>query len=183
VTNLNIEQANIEDIEQIAQIHVIGWQESYRDIINQDYLDSLDEEQKKEQWHEWLGKEKCQTLVARQDNKIIGFCSFGPLKTPPPGMSPIRPLYSSEIYAIYILPESWGKGVGTELMKAAVMELQTHKFNSLCLWVLEKNARANSFYKALGGQRVGKTFVEIGSQNVKEVCYGWRKSEDILHKI
>lgn len=182
VTSFIIEKAELVDVEQIAKAHVIGWQESYRDIINSDYLDNLDINKKKEQWTEWLQKETCKILVARtEQNNVIGFCSFGSLRTPPPGMSPIRPLYSSEIYALYVLPEHWRNGIGSKLLRSAVIDLQKNKQNSLCLWVLEKNDRANKFYKSLGGQRVGKTFVEIGHQKVKEVCYGWRNSGTALH--
>ena len=50
------------------------------------------------------------------------------------------------------------------------------KHKSMCLWVLEKNERAVSFYKKLGGERCGKKEIEIGKSKVKEVCFGWRNA-------
>ena len=94
--------------------------------------------------------------------------------TPPPGMSPVRPLYTAEILALYILPACWRQGLGRQLMAQAALRLQEKKHKSLCLWVLEKNMRGNAFYKALGGQRCGKKPVTIGTQTLTDVCYGWR---------
>ena len=89
-------------------------------------------------------------------------------------MSPIRPLYTGEIYALYILAPYWRQGLGTALMTAAAQGLAEKKHKSVCLWVLEKNARAACFYRARGGQACGRKDVQIGSSKVKELCFGWR---------
>ena len=104
----------------------------------------------------------------------MGFVNYGRVRTPLPGSSPIRPLYSGEIYAIYVLGAYWRQGVGTSLMTEAVQGLRAMKHKSMCLWVLEKNDRAGSFYKRHGGERCGKKDIEIGSSRVKEICFGWR---------
>ena len=115
------------------------------------------------------------TLLARDaDGKAAGFVGFGRLKTPPPGSSPIRPLYSAEIYALYILPEYWRQGLGRSLMREAALALKDMKHKSLCLWTLEGNRRGNDFYKALGGQRIGKKQVEIGGRTLTDAAWGWR---------
>ena len=36
---------------------------------------------------------------------------FGSLQTPVPGQSSIRPIYSAELYAIYLDKDHWGKGL------------------------------------------------------------------------
>lgn len=175
-----IRKATKSDIPDIAAIHVAGWQGAYGGIVDQDYLDSVTVEKRIEQWSEWFADETATRLVACQDNKIVGFITFGTLKTAPAGTSKIRPLYSSEIYALYILPEVFRQGVGTSLMKVAVNELQIQKHQSLCLWVLKDNKRACHFYEKMGGQRIGKKMVEFGPTKAKEVCYGWREIKEIL---
>ena len=77
-----------------------------------------------------------------ENGTAAGFVNFGKIKTAPPGMSPIRPLYSGEIYALYILPAYWRQGLGTLLIGQAAQELTLMKHKSLCLWVLEKNILA-----------------------------------------
>ena len=181
MTDFKIRPFEKSDIPGIAHVHVKGWQDSYKHIVDQDYLDSLDVNQHIEKWTRIIEEDKTSGLVAENDNgDIIAFSNFGRLRTPPPGMSPIRPLYASEIYAIYILPDYWRQGLGTQLLSASASALKDEKYPSLCLWVLEKNKRAVSFYKALGGQRCGKMMIEVGPSRAKEISFGWRNIDELI---
>lgn len=163
-----------DDAIDLAHIHIEGWRASYSGLVDQSFLDTLDKDKRAQDWAKWLG-EGTEALIAHDDHdKAAGFISFNRLMTPPPGMSPVRPLYTSEILALYILPDYWRQGLGRQLMKQAALGLKEKKHKSLCLWVLEKNSRGNAFYKALGGQRCGKKDVVIGNQKLTDVCYGWR---------
>jgi GNAT superfamily N-acetyltransferase len=174
-----IREATQEDIPSIAHIHIEGWKAAYGGLVNQDYLDSLSADQRTADWTNWLGSGETTVLVEEQDGKAVGFIAFGRTKTPPPGSSIIRPLYSAEIYALYLLPDVWRQGVGKALLKEASRRLKEQKHTSLCLWVLDGNARAKSFYEAIGGQRAGKKMVEIGPSKLKEICYGWRETDEL----
>lgn len=120
------------------------------------------------------------TSLALIEDRPAGFVSYGRLKTPPPGSSPIRPLYSAEIYGLYLLPAYYRQGLGTRLMAEAAQQLRAMKHKSLCLWVIEKNNRAVSFYKERGGERIGKHDIEIGPSRVREICFGWRDTAGLL---
>ena len=170
-----LREANQSNVETLAHLHVVGGRNSYEGLVDQAYLDSLTEEDFIQRWRNWL-QEGVRVVLAeeKETSRICGFCGFGPLKTPPPGSSPIRPQYSSEIYAIYVLPEFWKQGVGKKLMRHCSKALQEEGHNSMCLWVLKGNERAGSFYEKLGGQRIGKHTIEVGPSKVIEVCYGWR---------
>jgi ribosomal protein S18 acetylase RimI-like enzyme len=170
-----------KDVPDLARIHIAGWRAAYGGLVDQAYLGALDQSEKEESWLGILTKNESVTMLARDEaGNAAGFTSYGRLRTPPPGMSPIRPLYSGEIYAIYILPEYWRRGLGRQLMKAAASGLKEMKHSSLCLWVLDGNRQANLFYKALGGQRCGKKDVEIGGKMLPEAAYGWRDSGVLL---
>lgn len=173
--NITIHPATKSDIPVIAALHIKGWQGAYGGIVDQACLDSLSVQERQKQWEEWLDPAARPVLIARDDSgHAAGFVSFGKLQTPPPGSSPIRPLYSGEIYALYLLPDYYRQGIGTSLLRAAASGLTPLKHRSLCLWVAEKNVRAVSFYKKMGGERCGKKDVCIGSSPVREVCFGWR---------
>ena len=171
---LNIQQANLGDAETIARLHVEGWQGAYGGLIDQGYIDSQTVQLRTEKWQEIFTQGESTTLLATFEDKPVGFVSYGPLRTAPPGTSKIRPLYTSEIYAIYLAPDFFRKGIGTQLMSAATHDLKTKKHQSTCLWVLEGNKRARGFYDKMGGQRIGKKMVEFGPTKAKEICYGWR---------
>ncbi len=169
-----------KDTDAIAHIHIEGWKSAYGGIINQNYLDSLSVSERADKWKIWLADEESSVDIAFVDDKPVGFVSYGRLRTPPPGQSAIRPLYTGEIMALYILPDYWRRGAGTALLKQACVKLKDFKHQSLCLWVLDKNSRACIFYEKMGGTRIGKQFIEVGGTRVKEVCYGWRNTAEII---
>ncbi|HPD82782.1 MAG: GNAT family N-acetyltransferase [Alphaproteobacteria bacterium] len=177
-----IHKATEKDVPALASIHVAGWQGAYGGVIDQGYIDAQTVDSRTEEWREWLLDETTSHLLAFKEGKPVGFISYGALRTPPPGTSKIRPLYSSEIYGVYLLPENFRQGIGTSLLKEAVSDLIIQKHQSLCLWVLEKNMRGRGFYEKMGGQRVGKKMVEFGPTKAKELCYGWRNISEILEK-
>lgn len=168
-----------DDIPAIAALHIGGWKAAYGGLIDQAYLDSLTIDQRAKDWRGWLAAGESDTLIAEKDGLAIGFITTGRTKTPPPGSSPIRPLYSAEVYAFYLDPSIWRQGVGTALLKQAAINLKDKKHSSLCLWVLDGNARAKSFYEKMGAQKVGNKMVEIGPSKVKEACYGWRDTSSL----
>ena len=178
--SMTIREATPEDIPDIASIHVAGWQGAYGNIIDQSYIESKTLDSRVKQWEEIFTKDESDTVIAVIDGKATGFISYGPLRTAPPGTSKIRPLYSSEIYAIYLLPDYYRQGIGTKLLQTSAENLKTQKHQSTCLWVLKDNKNACGFYEAMGGQRIGKIMAEFGPTKALEVCYGWRDIEGIL---
>lgn len=179
---VKIRTTTIDDITDLAAIHVAGWEGAYGGLIDQDYIASQTIEKRTADWMEWLKDDAVDRLIAVDDDsgRAVGFVAYGPLRTAPAGMSKIRPLYSSEIYALYLLPDVWRQGVGSALIAQVAAHLKEKKHNSMCLWVLDKNKRACDFYQAKGGQRVGKKMVEFGPSKMKEVCYAWRDLSGII---
>jgi len=169
-----IRKATQEDIPAIAALHIEGWKGAYGGLVDQAYLDSLSVEQRTKDWQGWMASGESDSLIAELDGRAAGFITTGRTKTPPPGSSPIRPLYSAEIYALYLHPDFWRRGIGTQLLKQAARDLKDQKHSSLCLWVMDGNARGKAFYEKMGGQKVGSKIVEVGPNKLKEACYGWR---------
>lgn len=178
--DFTLRPATAADAESLARIHVAGWQESYGGLVDQAFLDSLDVARRTENWRGWLADGSTHVILAENEHGPAGFVSAGPLRTPPPGMSMIRPLYTAEIYALYLMPDQIRKGLGTQLMAAAATEMKARKHKSLCLWVLEGNKRAIAFYKARGGQKCGTKTVDIGGKMLPEAAFGWRDTAPLL---
>lgn len=175
--DFTVRRAVKSDAPAIARLHVQGWRDAYGGLVAQPWLDGLDEAGRAEKWEGFLEQDHGPVFMAfDQGGAEAGFVNYGRLRTPVPGQSPIRPLYSGEIYALYILSPYWRMGLGTQLMRRAAEGLREMKHKSLCLWVLEGNSRAAGFYKALGGERCGKKDVEIGGATVREICFGWRNA-------
>jgi RimJ/RimL family protein N-acetyltransferase len=62
---------------------------------------------------------------------------------------------AGEVFAIYLLAEHWGTGIGRRLMEAVTESLVEAGFKEAVLWVLEGNARARRFDEAAGWLRDG----------------------------
>lgn len=175
-----IRKATQGDIPAIAALHIEGWKAAYGGLVDQAYLDGLSVEKRIRDWTGWMEAGESDTLIAEENGRAVGFITTGRTKTPPPGSSPIRPLYSAEVYALYLHPDVWRQGIGGGLLREAAGNLKEQKHSTLCLWVLDGNARAKAFYEKMGGQKVGSKFVEIGPSKLKEACYGWRDTATLV---
>ena len=132
----------------IAIVHVRSWQAAYRGLVPQDYLDSLDAEQRRPVWERIVGEAewpRAGTLVAEEGKNVVGFASICPARD-----DDKEPANAGELAAIYLLPEAWGKGLGRELMISALSALSDAGFGEATLWVLDTNSRARRFYEAAG---------------------------------
>jgi ribosomal protein S18 acetylase RimI-like enzyme len=152
--------ATPEDADGLADVHVRTWQRAYRDIFSPDFLESLDRGRRSEWWRRQI-EDGARVHVAEVD-RVVGFCSTGASDRDGWG----------EILAIYVHPDRWGHGLGSDLLRAGEAELSNAGFERALLWVLEENRRARAFYEAHGwemGQPV--RLEEIGGRQVTEVIY------------
>lgn len=176
---ITLRKAEEKDIPIIASLHIEGWKGAYGGIVDQGYMDTLTVEKRIADWTSWLASGESEVFIAESEGKPAGFVVTGRTKTPPPGSSPIRPSHSGEVYALYLHPDYWRRGIGTDLLKHAARTLKEKKHSTLCLWVLEANHRARSFYEKMGGQKLGGKMIDIGPSSLKEICYGWRDTSNL----
>ncbi|PAV29678.1 GNAT family N-acetyltransferase [Virgibacillus profundi] len=169
---MKIRKANQTDAVSIAQVHVDSWKSAYKDIIPDEYLKSLTYESRTKLWENNL--EKQQVYVAENNNgKIIGFSVGGKERTGNYAG------YSGEIYAIYIVEEYHGNGIGKMLMLPVMEELKQMGIHSMIVLVLEDNP-ARYFYEFLGARRIGTLKVKIAGKELNELVYGW---DDLNKKL
>ena len=137
---MKIRQFTKTDIPQIARIHRASWIMAYEPLIPDKILGSLTEIHFQNIWKKNLNNESHRHLVAEHENQIIGFISFSQFEVS---------TKTSEIYSLYIDPDSAGRGFGKTLIKSAFNELAALGFRRILLWVVHENQRAIEFYKAV----------------------------------
>lgn len=165
-----IRRATAEDAEAIARVHVASWRATYAGIVPAEFLAALSVEQRAAQWREAVTPGRQSYLVvAEAEGEVIGFAVGGPEREGDPD-------YVAELYAIYLLAEHQGRGIGRALVKEIARELSRRGLNSLLVWVLAENP-ARKFYEALGGRYLREKEIEIGGQPLLEVAYGWKSLE------
>ena len=156
-----IRRAVPADVDDLARNHVASWQEAYKGLIPEGFLDQLDVESRRGFFAEMIDRD-AMIFVAETNESVVGHCWVGPARSEEGG----------ELYAIYVHPEYWGKGFGQELIIGVESALIADGFDQVLLWVLDTNMRARRFYERQGW-RLGKTLKleEIGGVQVTEVCY------------
>jgi ribosomal protein S18 acetylase RimI-like enzyme len=165
-----IRKAKVEDAPGIAQVHVDSWRTTYRGLLEAELLASLSYERRAETWRSTLANPDSASFfyVAETENgEIVGFVAAGPGQ-------PEETDAEAEIYAIYILENAQGQGLGRLLMQAAMGELVRRGFQSILLWVLKDNLTACRFYEAMGGKYLKEKPITIGNLTLMEAAYVWK---------
>lgn len=165
---MRIREAGPADAAAIAQVHVASWRTTYTGIVSDDYLAALSPEPRERYWSTVLADphHREAVVVAEDDTgRVVAFASGGPNRESDPD-------YDSELYAIYLLREHQGQGIGSALARAVASRLIETKRRSMLVWVLAANP-SRRFYEALGGQYVRSQNVTIGGAQLEEVAYGW----------
>jgi L-amino acid N-acyltransferase YncA len=141
-----IRDATPADARAIATVHVRSWQAAYRGELPDAYLDGLSIDDRHARWVERLAEPEAnaRTLVAEEDGRVMGFASLGPSRDED------VPAGTGEVYAIYLLPEWFGRGVGRQLFARANERLRDLGYVRATLWVLATNERSRRFYEAAG---------------------------------
>jgi GNAT superfamily N-acetyltransferase len=139
--HMRLRLAEPEDAIAVAGVHVRSWQAAYRKLLPDDYLDQLRPADRAEKYDfATLDPAKPRTIVAAEQGLIHGFATTAPSRDPDlPG--------DGELCALYVDPESWGRGMGLALVTAARAHLFETGFRNAFLWVLAGNARAERFYR------------------------------------
>ena len=158
---MSIRRATAADARAIADVHVRTWQAAYRHVFPAEVLDSLSVDEREERWQDHLGG-RVTAWVAETDGRIVGFVSVGPSRTEDD---------EGELYAIYVLPESWGSGAAPELMAAAKDWFAQEGFATAMLWVLVDNPRARRFYEREGWRLDGSRVDPVRGVEVEEALY------------
>lgn len=167
--------ATVHDAAAIAKVHVESWRTTYTGIVPDDFLAHLSYEQREQFWCQVLTESGSRTIVYVAEDAqgtVIGFASGGPEHSG-------DPVYTGELYAIYLLEQHQGQGNGRQLVMSLIHHLWQEGRRGLLLWVLAANP-ARKFYERLGGQPVYEKTVTIGGVALMEVAYGWRDIQALV---
>ena len=164
--------ATEKDLRSLAIMHVQAWREAYRDLMPNAVLAALDPTKREATWRQVLHQGTRVTL-ALLEASVVGFMGCGERR------HPTLPA-DGEIYGLYVLERAQRQGVGRELFLKRLGLLARKRFNSAALWVFEKNARARSFYDAMGGEVCANRIEARDGWQLGEVAYAWRNLPSML---
>ncbi len=126
---------------------VESWRWTYRDVVPASTLEGMAVEEYAQSWRETLltRPRSMRVWVAEESGAIVGFAQSGPSRD-----DDVAQGEAGEVYAIYLLPEQIGGGLGRQLLDEAVGFLREQGYGEATLWVLASNDRARRFYEGAG---------------------------------
>ncbi len=119
VSSTNVRRAAPADAGAIADVHVRSWQVAYRGLVPDEVLDNLSRADRQSTWQTLLARnaDGSFTLVAERD-WVVGFCSIvAPSRDGDAGAR------TCEVAAVYVDPDHWRAGIGSELLVAALRKV------------------------------------------------------------
>ena len=141
-----VREASVEDSEGIARVRVLGWQDAYRGILPDSFLDDMSVASDAERMRTWQwGSDQTPHYVAEIDRELVGWVSLMV-----PGRDEDRGPTAAELVACYVLPSRWGQGIGPRMTAAAIETARRQGMTSMYLWVLDDNVQARRFYVRQG---------------------------------
>ncbi|OUM03242.1 GNAT family N-acetyltransferase [Variovorax sp. JS1663] len=165
MSDYEVRPAVLRDAKAIAEVHAVSARAAYADILSEDQLRALAPSTREAKWREAIEFAEPQVHVAVLGEEVVGFVGFDRSRDPK------TPSTTGEIWAIYVRPEHWGKGVGVALWDAARDGLEEEGCTVVTIWVPLRNDRALRFHELAGFKREMKTAktTSLGDIKIEEI--------------
>lgn len=139
-----IRDAEPDDAPALHAVAAAAWRDAHAPIVGEATVEEfLDDYYTKPDLREATRHESTIFLVAEADEPV-GFVEVGPIDEPG--------VWS--VYRLYVHPDHFEEGFGTELLRAVESRLRDTDAKRLRLTVMADNERAVGFYEARGFERV-----------------------------
>lgn len=144
---LEFRAAGADDAEHVASLHADSWRRHYRGAYADSFLDGDIEAERHSVWSARLAAPAgTATILAEHDGRLVGFVHV---------VFDHDPTWGSLVDNLHVLHSLRRTGIGTRLLhRAARAVLDDATGNAMYLWVLDQNADAQRFYRALGARCV-----------------------------
>ncbi|CAN5837683.1 GNAT family N-acetyltransferase [soil metagenome] len=169
MSDYEVRPAVMADAKAIAEVHALAAKAAYEGILPEDQLRALAPTTREAKWREAIEFSEPQVQVAVRTGddgeEIVGFVGYDRSRDPK------TPSTTGEIWAIYLKPEHWDKGVGVMLWDAGREGLEEEGCTVVTIWVPVRNERAMRFHELAGFKREMKTLktTAIGTVKIEEI--------------
>ena len=164
---VTVRLARAGDADAIGRIQVETWRAAYTGLMPDEAVAGFDVASRQQQWREWLGRTPrpaSATFVVEDGGEVVGFASLGASRDE-------EAEQEAELYAIYLHPSCWDRGIGRALLQRAEESMRSSGFRRAVLWVLDGNERAIRFYETAGWEANGRKDDEFQGASVTELRY------------
>lgn len=164
-----IRKVKREDIPFVVDIKTKGWQSAYDGIVDDEYLNNLDNERAARIAKMEASFNANGFIVAELDGEVVGFCRYVANNS----FSPEVKGADCELTAIYVRPDLKHCGIGSRMFGYVVEEFRRQGKTRMILWCLRDNEPSKRFYAKMGGKIIKEKAVIIGGKNYTECCFSY----------
>lgn len=171
---LSFRSAVKSDYRVIAELHAKSWQQNYRGIFSDHFLDNEVLNDRLAVWKDRLENPKDNQFiqVVEIENSFVAFVC---------GNIDDDSEYGTLIDNLHVDSKFIGQRIGEKLMINAARFLEEKNKASMYLWVLTSNAKAIQFYERIGGKSMETVNdFDIGDREITKTRYYWPSLESIL---
>ena len=145
---ISVRRANEGDAETLAECNVECWRAAYSSLVPADFLEAMSVGEQAARFRRFLTPDTdAEVWLAEDDRRLLGYASLGPSRDEQATAG------GAELYALYVRPDAWRRGLGRLLHERALERLRARGATLATLWVFEDNRRARAFYEALDWTR------------------------------
>ncbi len=168
--NITIRPAKTEDAFAMAKVNIESWLTTYRGQVADEILDNMKFEDYLAKWERSLSKiddEYNFCFVAENESgEVVGYSRCGKSRHE-------KFPFDAELYAIYLLKEYQGQGIGKKLFLESIDEFKKRNISSFLLFVLSTNTGSRKFYESFNPDFTANETITIDNGQYCDICYGW----------
>ena len=138
---IRIRKAELNDVQEIARIHVDSWKSAFHGLMPADYINSFTNASRIEEWLSAISMNTESVAVAESGNKVVGFMSY---------FVSSENSETIELSKLYLCPGVYGQRLGSKFLAHLEQEANALGIKTINLYVLDNNEVAIHFYSKHG---------------------------------
>lgn len=160
---MRVREATPSDVEEIVTLAERAWRATYGGTLARETIETaMDEWYDPEGTREAIERDDVAYFVAIDDGSVVGYVSGSGEGT------------EARLGAIYVDPERWGEGIGTELLERFEQFCRRRGYERIEFGVLAENDVGKSFYRSHGFEVVDERDVDLFGETVRENVFSGR---------
>lgn len=152
-----IKKARICDTNDIGALITSCWQESYKKIIDADYLKSLSSSERADFVMNALLSGSFLAYCAWHNDQLVGVCLFRTSSVP--GIAGY-----GELSCLYVKQEFTNRGIGGKLLNTSIDYMRSVGLTYVILNVLQENTSGVRFYEKRGFEKINENQLKLGGR-------------------